>query len=147
MEAYAHLQKIEPSTTGTIEVNNLRQKCYDAMNDDLNTPIVISHLFDATRSINSIVAGTESITSEQLEELKTVFHLFLFDLLGLKEVTVASEGNKAEAYSKAIDLLLSIRQQAKTNKDWATSDQIRNELASFGFIVKDTKDGFEWKLD
>ena len=147
MEAYAHLQKIEPSATGTIEVNDLRQKCYDAMNDDLNTPIVISHLFDATRSINSIVAGTESITNEQLEELKAIFHLFLFELLGLKEVTVASEGNKAEAYSKAIDLLLSIRQQAKANKDWATSDQIRNELASFGFIVKDTKDGFEWKLD
>ena len=77
--------------------------------------------------------------------MQEVFHTFLFDILGLKD-TSAEGSNSTEAFSKAMDLLLSIRQQAKANKDWATSDRIRNELSEIGFEIKDTRDGAEWKL-
>ena len=114
------------------------------MLDDLNTPIVISHLFDALKAINQVYDGKETITDADLAELKDVFHLFVEDILGLISENEAATGN--EAYKKAIDLLLNIRLDAKKNKDWATSDKIRNELTAIGFEIKDTKDGFEWKI-
>ena len=145
MEAYGHLMKLQPSATSTVDTKGLREKCFEAMNDDLNSPIVISHLFDAARAINSIKDGKATITEEDLKELQEVFHLFLFDILGMKDEASAG-GNSYETFGKAVDLLLSIRQQAKANKDWATSDKIRNELTAMGFEIKDTKDGAEWKL-
>ena len=90
--------------------------------------------------------GKATISAEDLKELQEVFHLFIFDILGIKDEAASAGGNNYEAFGKAIDLLLSIRQQAKANKDWATSDKIRNELTAFGFEIKDTKDGAEWKL-
>ena len=145
MEAYNHLRKIRPANLSTADVHGLREKCYDAMNDDLNSPIVISHLFDAARIINSVKDGKETLTQEDIYELQNVFQLFLFDILGMKD-EASAEGDSYEAFSKAVDLLLSIRQQAKANKDWATSDKIRNELTAMGFEIKDTKDGAEWRL-
>ena len=148
LDAYASLLKLKPSATSTVDLKDLRQKCYDAMNDDLNTPIVISHLFDASRTINSIKDGKETISEADLKELQDVFQLFVFDLLGLKdEARSGADNGSVEAFSKAVDLLLSIRQQAKANKDWATSDKIRNELTAMGFEIKDTKEGAEWKLN
>ncbi|WP_321439165.1 cysteine--tRNA ligase [uncultured Bacteroides sp.] len=146
MEAVANLDKIAPSATSTVDVKSLRAKCYEAMNDDLNSPIVISHLFDATKIINNILAGNNTITAEDLEELKGVFHLFMFDILGLKEETDTAQSN-TEVYNKVVDMLLELRVQAKANKDWATADKIRNELTVLGFEIKDTKEGFEWKLN
>ena len=147
MEGWKNLERITPSkaTTG-IEPAGLREKCYEAMNDDLNTPIVISHLFDATRMINTVIDKKATISAEDLEELKSVFQLFVFDILGLK---AEAENNAAreEAYGKVVDMLLEQRMQAKANKDWATSDKIRDSLAALGFEVKDTKDGFTWKLN
>jgi cysteinyl-tRNA synthetase len=146
IEAYAHLQKITPSDGATpVDVKGLRNRCEEAMCDDLNTPIVIAHLFEASKAINTVRDGNGTITADDLEELKSVFRLFLEDILGLQTKTAESSGND-EAYKKAVDLLLSIRQQAKENKDWTTSDKIRNEMSAFGFKVKDTKDGFEWSL-
>ena len=145
MEADGHLMKLQPSATSTVDTKRLRDKCFEAMNDDLNSPIVISHLFDATRAINSVKDGKATLSEEDLKELQEVFHLFLFDILGMKDEASAS-GNHYEAFGKAVDLLLSIRQQAKANEDWATSDNIRNELTAMGFEIKDTKDGAEWKL-
>ena len=145
MEAYGHLMKLQPSATSTVDTKGLREKCFEAMNDDLNSPIVISHLFDATRAINSVKDGKATLSEEDLKELQEVFHLFLFDILGMKDEASAG-GNSYETFGKAVDLLLSIRQQAKANKDWATSDKIRNELTAMGFEIKDTKDGAEWKL-
>ena len=148
LDAYASLLKLKPSATSTVDLKDLRQKCYDAMNDDLNTPIVISHLFDASRAINSIKDGKDTISEADLKELQDVFQLFVFDLLGLKdEARSGADNGSVEAFSKAVDLLLSIRQQAKANKDWATSDKIRNELTAMGFEIKDTKEGAEWKLN
>ena len=144
MEGYARLQKLSPSTTSTIETAGLRDKCEEAMCDDLNTPIVISHLFDALKAINLVHDGKETFSAVNLYDLKTVFKLFVEDVLGLKAENEGNAGN--EAYKKAIDLLLNMRMDAKKNKDWSTSDKIRNELTALGFEIKDTKDGFEWKL-
>lgn len=144
MEGYARLQKITSSTTSTLESIGLRAKCEEAMCDDLNTPIVISHLFDSLKTINLVHDGKETISAIDLEELKSVFTLFIEDILGLKSESEAMTGG--EAYKGAIDLLLNMRLEAKQNKDWATSDKIRNELTALGFEIKDTKDGFEWKI-
>ena len=147
MDAYSHLQKLQPSETSSVDVKDLRRKCYEAMNDDLNSPIVIAHLFDAARIINSVKDGHATLSTEDLKELQNVFHLFLFGILGMKDEAASADANRYEAFGKAIDLLLAIRQQAKANKDWATSDRIRNELTALGFTIKDTKDGAEWKIN
>ncbi len=144
LESYTRLQKLIASPTSTVEVKDLREKCEEAMCDDLNSPIVISHLFDASKAINTVADGNGTISMEDLEELKSVFKLFIEDLLGLQ--TENQESTNKDAYKQAIDLLLNIRLDAKKNKDWATSDRIRNELTTLGFTIKDTKDGFEWGL-
>ena len=133
-------------------VAELRQKCYDAMNDDLNTQIVISHLFDACRIINTLVDKKGTITAADLKELSETVSLFAFDILGLVRGssaagTAGGNDGREEAFGKAIDMLLELRATAKANKDWATSDKIRNDLAAFGFEIKDTKDGATWKLN
>jgi cysteinyl-tRNA synthetase len=143
-ESYARLQKLKASATSTVQVKGLLDRCEEAMCDDLNTPIVISHLFDASRAINSVFDGKETLSSADLDELKATFALFMEDILGLRDETGTTKDQ--EAYKQAIDLLLNIRLQAKQQKDWATSDRIRNELTAYGFTVKDTKDGFEWSL-
>jgi cysteinyl-tRNA synthetase len=144
MVGYVRLQKLTASATSSVETAGLRSKCEEAMCDDLNTPIVISYLFDTLKAVNLIYDGKEIISAVDLEELKSVFKLFIEDILGLKTENEASAGN--ESYKKAIDLLLNMRLEAKQNKDWATSDKIRNELTALGFEIKDTKDGFEWKI-
>ena len=143
MEAYERLQKLQAGKETTVEVAGLRERCEEAMCDDLNTPIVISHLFEAAKAINTVSDGKGTISEADLAELKEVFKLFIEDILGLQ--TESSSGSN-EAYKKAIDLLLEMRLEAKRNKDWATSDKIRNELTALGFAIKDTKDGFEWSL-
>jgi len=144
MEGYSRLQKLTASAASSIETAGLRAKCEEAMNDDFNSPIVISYLFDALRAINLVHDGKETISAADLTGLKAVFRTFIEDVLGLKSETEATAGN--EAYKKAIDLLLNMRLEAKQNKEWATSDKIRNELTALGFEIKDTKDGFEWKI-
>lgn len=147
MEAYGNIDRLEPKSGQTKEeIKSLKAKCYEAMNDDLNTPIVISHLFEATRIINSAISGQIPVSQEDIDSLKKLFETFLFDLMGIKDEL--KDGNASyESFAKAIDMLLDMRLQAKQNKDWATSDKIRNELTALGFEIKDTKDGFEWKLN
>ena len=145
LEAYNNIQKITPSAKSTVDVAPLRQKMFDAMNDDLNSPIVISHLFECANIINRVIAGNDTIDAASLEELKAVMSLFMFDILGLKNSEAAAGGND-ETYGQVVDMVLQLRNQAKANKDWATADLIRNRLAELGFQVKDTKDGVEWKL-
>lgn len=146
LDAAALLDGLKTADTTSVEVSDLRKRCYDAMNDDLNSPMVIAALFDAARAINAVHNGQGTITSSDLEELRTTFRLFLFDLLGMRDERVSSAGG-SEAFGKAMDLLLSIRAEAKARKDWATSDKIRDELTALGFTIKDTKDGAEWKLN
>ncbi len=149
MEGFATLGRLEGNEGGEITesyAEGLSERCYAALNDDLNSPIVISHLFDACRLINQVADKQTMITPDGLEALKRVFSLFAFDLLGLKP---EADGNaqREESFGKAVDLLLDVRQQAKAAKDWATSDKIRDDLAALGFAVKDTKDGATWKLE
>ncbi|OWP32222.1 cysteine--tRNA ligase [Porphyromonas gingivalis] len=146
LDAAALLDGLKTADTTSVEVGDLRKRCYDAMNDDLNSPMVIAALFDAARAINAVHNGQGTITPSDLEELRTTFRLFLFDLLGMCDERASSAGG-SEAFGKAMDLLLSIRAEAKARKDWATSDKIRDELTALGFTIKDTKDGAEWKLN
>ena len=145
-DAISGLKKIKSAATSTVDVKQLRTKCYEAMNDDLNSPILIAHLFDGTKMINNILAGNDTISADDLKELTEIFHLFCFDILGLQQ-EAASGAGREEAFGKVVDMLLEERAKAKANKDWATSDKIRNELTALGFEIKDGKDGASWKLN
>lgn len=144
-EAVARLGKIAPADKTTVDVAGLRGKCEEAMADDLNTPIVISLLFDASRAVNTVADGKGTLSRADLDELRGVFKTFGEDVLGLR----LQEGGAADtkAFAGAMDLLLELRQQAKAGKDWATSDKIRNRLSELGFTIKDTKEGAEWTLN
>ena len=145
MEGWNNLAKITPANNSTIDVKELRSKCYEAMNDDLSTPIVISHLFDGVRIINTVLAGNATLTQADIDELRETMRMFMFDILGLVENNNSNE-NGNEAYAQAVELLLELRREAKARKDWATSDLIRDRLGEIGFELKDTKEGTEWKL-
>ncbi len=142
-EAYDRLKKITPSATTSVETKDWATMCREAMNDDLNTPIVISHLFDAAKAINTVYDTKATISQTDIDSLKELFDTYI-DILGLQ--TEQSSSKYLDSYKKAVDLLLSLRLEAKQSKNWALSDRIRDELASYGFVVKDTKEGFEWSL-
>ena len=148
MEAFAQIERVEPTEGGALTeayAEELTQKCYEALDDDFNSPIVISHLFDACRTINQLVDRKQTITPSGLEALRQTLNVFVHDILGLR--TEAQGGSqREEAFSAAVDMLLELRAKAKAAKDWATSDAIRDRLAELGFEVKDTKDGATWRL-
>ena len=151
MNVIEDLNRIQ--TTATSDENTkkfvaaLRQKCYDAMNDDLMTPAVISNLFEACHIVNLLIDHKAQISEEDLKELSETMRLFAFDILGLVNERGANNDAREAAYGKVVDMVLDLRAKAKANKDWAVSDQIRDALAEAGFQVKDTKDGVTWKLD
>ena len=145
LEGWDNLSKIEPAEVSTVDVKTIRERCYEAMNDDLSTPIVISHLFEAVKIINTVLAGGATLSVEDSAHLKETFRIFLFDIMGIREEAGGSEEG-TEAYHKAVDLLLDVRKEAKARKDWTTSDYIRDRLSEIGFEIKDTKEGVEWKL-
>ncbi|RQE04228.1 cysteine--tRNA ligase [Prevotella intermedia] len=151
MNAIEDLNRIQ--TAATSEENTkkfvaaLRQKCYDAMNDDLMTPAVISNLFEACHIVNLLIDHKAQISEEDLKELSETMRLFAFNILGLVNERGANNDAREAAYGKVVDMVLDLRAKAKANKDWAVSDQIRDALAEAGFQVKDTKDGVTWKLD
>ena len=154
MNAISDLERVQVSDKCDAEtekvVKALRQKCYDAMNDDFATPQVISYLFEACTVINKLVDHKATICADCLKELKEVMHLFAFDILGLQNRSQESgtrSQEREEAFGKVMDMVLELRAKAKAEKDWATSDKIRDELAAAGFEVKDTKDGVTWKLN
>ena len=152
--AIADLKRIVPAKESDAETHKvateLRQKCYDAMNDDLASPTVISLLFEASSTVNRVLDHKGTISAEDLEELGSTMHLFAEDILGLLPANAAAQGTSAareEAFGQVVDMLLEQRAIAKANKDWATSDKIRDSLAALGFEVKDTKDGATWTLN
>ena len=148
-DARTTLSRLTPAKESTVDVKSLREKCYEAMDDDLNSPIVIALLFEAAKAINGVASGTQSLSAGDLDELRQTYELFYSDILGLKPETGASaalSSGREAAFARAVDLLLEIRAQAKANKDWATSDKIRAELTAAGFEIKDGKTGTEWKV-
>jgi hypothetical protein len=146
MDGWHRLCELKPATTTTVQLENYEERCAEAMNDDLNTPHVIATLFDACKVINQVNDGHATISAADIEELKRVFQVYLFDVMGVRDDAAGGGDVNLEPYKKAVDLLLDMRKTAKVNKDWATSDLIRNKMNEAGFDVKDTKDGFEWKL-
>jgi len=137
------IDKLKASKKSTISLDNIGEKCYQAMNDDLNSPIVIAHLFDGLRIINLVHDGKETLSASDLEQLKCTYHNFAFDILGLKD---EKNQNQMDLVNGLVNHILEIRQQAKLNKDFITSDKIRNMLTELGIEVKDRKDGAEWSI-
>lgn len=143
-DAYATLLRIKPGDQTQYDVAAFERNCYEALNDDLNTPLVIASLFEASKAINTIAAGQASITTVDLELLKDKFSLFLIDILGL--IPVQTDATNSDKLDEVMHLLLKMRVDAKTRKDFATSDLIRDELQKLGFTIKDGKDGATWEL-
>lgn len=145
-DSYRRLAELKPSDKSTVDVSTLESRCAEAMDDDLNTPVVIATLFDAARIINQIHDSTATATAEDIETLRRVMDDYFVTILGIVPEGAAS-GTDTKPFEGAVDMLLEIRSQAKRNKDWTTSDHIRDRLAALGFSVKDTKDGgWEWSL-
>jgi cysteinyl-tRNA synthetase len=143
MNAMQTLGRISTSDASTYDVNALEEKCYTAMDDDFNTPILISHLFDGVRIINSVKDGKESLTSVDLSKLKTIFSTFVTDILGFISPKESS-GNHLT--NEVMELVLQLRGNAKKNKDFETADLIREELDKLGVQIKDGRKGSSWEI-
>lgn len=151
LDGWRRLGSLKPSDTSDIaaDTERIARECQEAMDDDLNTPIVIARLFEAASLVNKIHDGHVKGTAADIDRLREIYSTYFFDILGMTDEQAGAAGEGADAlepYRGAVDLLLKIRSEAKTKKDWATSDLIRDQLAALGFSVKDTKSGAEWTL-
>lgn len=144
LNAWHLLGDLKASSESSFDVRQFETKCYEAMNDDLNTPIVIAHLFDVAKLINQVNDGKEKLTQDDIDFLKSFLNTFIFELLGLRDEK-ASDGND-QVIGYLMETILSIRQDAKQNRDFATADKIRDDLTKLGIVIKDTKDGAKWSL-
>lgn len=144
MESYKVLQTLKASDSSSEDLAALERSCYEAMNDDFNTPVLIAHLFEAIRMINSANDGKLKLTQSDLDRLKAMYQHFVFDVMGLKKEE--ETGKASTALEGVMKLVLELRAKAKANKDFATSDEIRNKLAEANIQVKDGKEGASWNL-
>ena len=142
MEAISTLDKLEVSESSSFESSKLEKKCYSAMNDDFNTPILIAHLFEGVKVINSVKDGNASLNSVDLAKMKSIFQNFAVKILGLEIL----KDNNNNLTNEVMDLILHLRKNAKTNKDFNTADIIRNELEKKGIEIKDSREGSSWSL-
>ncbi|MFM7176788.1 MAG: cysteine--tRNA ligase [Bacteroidota bacterium] len=140
LNAYDAIGKIVPGTNNSSDITTIANSCMDAMNDDFNTAIVIAQLFELTRIVNSAVAGTETLNADGIAQAKNIFDAYLFGILGIKQEEKSNSGD----VDGLMKLIIDIRAQAKSNKDFATSDKIRDELGKLGISIKDGKDGTTW---
>ena len=145
MKTIESLNKLKVSDLSSVDVVRLKEKCYEALNDDLNSPVLLSHLFEGVRIVNSVIDGSESIDTPGLESLKELFHTFVFEILGLKDEKTGKDDEKLT--NELMKIIIDLRQAAKNNKDWPTSDKIRNELKNAGVLLKDLKEGAEWERE
>ena len=153
LDGYRRLQALKPSagdapTPLSDEIAALERRCYEALDDDFNTPMVIAALFEACSIVNNINDGRTPASQADIDALRSLFRTFLVDILGIIPDAGADDASEAriKPFEQAVDLLLEMRANAKAARDWATSDLIRDRLAAIGFDVKDTKNGFEWSL-
>ncbi|ADX67900.1 cysteine--tRNA ligase [Weeksella virosa] len=144
MEAYKTIPSIEPNATSTFDVKAFETKLYEAMDDDFNTPILIAHLFDAVKIINSLKEGTETLNTEDLALLQKIMNDFVVKVLGLKEEETSSDST--HKLDGVLQMLIEMRNQARVDKNWTLSDQIRDELSSLGIQLKDSKDGTTYQF-
>ncbi|WP_136668157.1 cysteine--tRNA ligase [Flavobacterium sp. H122] len=139
MEAIKLLDNLQTKSQSSLDIKAWAQSCYDAMNDDFNTPIVIAQLFEGARYINLVNDGKETLTSEDIALLKQTLNSFIFDILGIENTQTAS--NHSEKLNGVIQMLIEMRKDARANKNWAMSDQIRDQLLALGIQLKDGKEG------
>ena len=144
MEAVNFLDKIESGKISTFNVQEWENSCYDAMNDDFNTPILIANLFEAVKVINHIKEQNISLTAPDLLAFKKALNGFVFDVLGL---TNENSQDNSEKINGVVELLIKLRKEARENKDWALSDQIRDELIVLGIQLKDGKEGTTFSVN
>jgi cysteinyl-tRNA synthetase len=144
MDALATLQGLEAGTASNFDVKGWKEKCYDALNDDFNTPVLIANLFEAVKHINLIKEGKESISVEDITELTETINSFVFDVLGLENIK--GSDNDSDKLTGVVKLLIQLRNQARANKDFDTSDKIRDELSGMGIQLKDGKEGTTFSL-
>lgn len=143
MSAMETLNTLKHSPSSSVNCAELSNNCYAAMNDDFNSPVVIANLFEGVRIINSVHAGTETLTEQDIQRLKKLFNDFVIDILGLKTEKSATSST---ALKEVMQVILDIRTDAKNKKDFATSDKIRDELLRHNITIKDTKEGTIWNL-
>jgi cysteinyl-tRNA synthetase len=144
MEALNKLDNIETGKESSINISEWKQRCYDAMNDDFNSPVLIANLFEAVKYINLLVEKKETISAPDFEELKNTMNTFVFDVLGLQN---NSEQNACDKLNGVVEMLINMRKEARDNRDWALSDKIRDELASRGIQLKDGKEGTTFSIN
>ncbi|MDJ0645697.1 MAG: cysteine--tRNA ligase [Flavobacteriaceae bacterium] len=144
MNAVNALNNLRSSDTSSIDLAAWKQQCYDAMNDDFNTPILIAHLFEGVKYINQLKEGKATLTEADLKEFKETINAFIFDVLGLENVSVQDTSDKL---SGVVEMLVKMRDDARANKDWALSDKIRDELQTLGIQLKDGKDGTTFSVN
>ena len=143
MDAVEALSEIQAKDKSTFDVEELEKKCYDAINDDFNTPILIAHLFEAVKLINLIKANKASLNNNDLILLKSIFDVFANEVLGLKK----ENHQKSNDFTNEImDVILKLRKHAKINKDFITADLIRDELDGLGIQINDSRDGSSWQI-
>jgi cysteinyl-tRNA synthetase len=142
MTAEKTLAGLKPSGSSTVDISAIAGRCYEAMSDDLNTPVAIAHLFDAVRIVNLVNDGNEKLTEEDISSLRELFRIFIHDIFGLR----AEESAGNDRLAGVLTLLLDMRQEAKARKEWSVSDRIRDRLSELGITVKDRKDGYDWEL-
>ncbi len=144
-EGISTIDKIKPSTNSTFNPAQIESRFYEAMNDDLNTPVAVSVLFDGIKSINSAVTGNEQLSAVDLRKLREIYHLFVSDILGLKK---EKDSKMYESLSAdLVELLISMRREARDRKDFLAADKIRDDLKSMGVILKDTAECTQWSID
>jgi cysteinyl-tRNA synthetase len=144
MDAYSTLQTLSPASNSSEDISALEQKCYEAMNDDFNTPVLIAHLFELVRIINSANDKKTNLTQNDIDLIKKVYQNFVFDVMGLKLEEESSKAGKV--LDKVMQFLLNMRNKAKSEKNFSLSDEIRNNLTDAGIQVKDSKEGSSWKI-
>lgn len=145
MEALSIVSGLPTSNISTVDIQSWKQSCYDAMNDDFNSPILIAQLFEAVRIINLVKEGNEQLTAADLNEIRLTLSAFIYDVLGLVDEKSASGSN--DTLEGVIELLISMRNEARANKNFALSDQIRNQLDALGIQIKDGKEGTTFTLN
>ncbi|HZJ36579.1 MAG TPA: cysteine--tRNA ligase [Gillisia sp.] len=146
MDTFRNMDQLPVSNTSSFSIDEWKQRCYNAMNDDFNSPILIATLFDAVKYINAIKEGEEKISQQDLDLLKKTMHDFIFEVLGLVDSTIVNE-DRTQKLSGTIELLIKLRAEARNNKDFATSDQIRDQLLSLGIQLKDGKEGTTFSVE
>jgi cysteinyl-tRNA synthetase len=144
MEAIDLIEKLKPSNTSTLDVSAWVASCYEAMNDDFNTTILMAHLFEGVRWINLVNDQKETLTAADIERLQQTMKAFVFDVLGLRNSK--KEASHSDKLSGVIEMLIAMRNQARADKNWGLSDEIRDRLAALGITLKDGKDGTTFTL-